>query len=39
MSMLVRGDFVTLIGMLVVSESSDLEPCEGQAQVLQEYGL
>ena len=39
MSMLVRSDFVTLIGMLVVSESPDLEPCERQAQVLQEYGL
>ena len=39
MSMLVGGDFVALIRMLVIGESLDLEPCEGQGEVLQEYGL
>ena len=39
MSMLVRDDFVALIRMLVVGESSDLEPCEGQGEVFEEYGL
>ena len=37
--MLVGSDFVALIGMLVVGESLDLEPCEGQGEILQEYGL
>ena len=39
MSMFVRSDFVTLIGMFVIGESSDLETCEGQGEILQEYGL
>ena len=39
MSMLVGSDFVALIGMLVVGEPLDLEPCEGQGEILQKYGL
>ena len=39
MGMLVGSDFVALLGMLVVGESLDLEPCEGQGEILQEYGL
>jgi hypothetical protein len=34
MGMLVRSDFVTLIGMLVIGESPDLETCEGQGEIL-----
>ncbi len=37
--MLVGSDFVALIGMLVVGEPLDLEPCEGQGEILQKYGL
>ena len=39
MGMLVRSDFVALIGMFVIGESRDVETCEGQGEILQEYGL
>ena len=34
MSMFVGSDFVALIGMFVISESPDLETCEGQGEIL-----
>lgn len=37
--MFVVGDFIALIGMLVISESLNFEPAEGQSKVFQENGL
>ena len=39
MGMHVRSDFVALIGMFLIGESRDVETCEGQGEILQEYGL
>lgn len=39
MRMFVVGDFIALIGMLVISESLNFEPAEGQSKVFQENGL
>jgi hypothetical protein len=39
MGMFVRGDFIALVGMLVIGEPEDCKPTEGQSQILKENGL